>query len=111
MHPALLVLFGLTAAIFALTGWVLLKKRSDFPSTEQGYHHARAMRSRADWERANRTAGRLCLLSAAMLALACLLLAVCSASVGVSLLVFFPLSLAGVCLAVFLPAALLKRNR
>ena len=110
MYPVLLVLFLLTAAIFALTGWVLLKKRSDFPSAERGYHHARAMRSRADWERANRAAGRLCLLFAAMLALACLLLAVCSASVGVFLLVFFPLAIAGVCLTLFLPAALLKRN-
>lgn len=62
------VLYGLACAILLAVGFLLLLKRSQFPETRVGYHVKEAMQNSAAWESCNRTAGKLCMLGAAVFA-------------------------------------------
>ncbi len=111
MRIALVLLSLLEGVIFAVTAFVVLKKRSVFPDTRVGFHTAQATQSEAAWTCANNTAGKVCLAGAcALLALAAVLLWT-DLEKPVALLLFFAVSVLAVLAALLLPICLLRKKQ
>lgn len=105
------VLYGITALVALITGFLLWKKHSRFPDTRVGYHVAQAMQSEAAWNFCNRAAGKCCLAGGVVLfVLLPFVLWLQRLEFGAVLGIYFA-AFAGFCLVVlFLPLWLLRRK-
>lgn len=110
MHPVILGLFFLEAALYGLMAYVLWRNHSAFPDTRTGYHVGAAMASQAAWEYANRAAGAVCGAVGVVFLAAGLLLWRLRAGLGLAIGALFLLSIFGAVAGVFLPLGLLRRK-
>lgn len=103
-------LYVLGGVIFGVLGFVLKRKRSEFPDFRVGYHDERWMTDKDKWNYANRITGNICLVSCIAFVAAAVALYCCKVPLGANLIVFFALSLLAILGALLLPIALVKRK-
>lgn len=110
MKPGLLIVYAVLGLILLITGWGVLKKYSIYPSTQVGYHVEDAIKSRKAWELANRAAGKLPLVCGVVVWLLMAVLWLTKASLGLCLGMLFIVAIAAMCLVIFVPLGLLRKN-
>ena len=110
MNAAISVLYMIEGCIFMAVAYILLYRHSPYPDFKTGYHVSSEMESKDAWEYANKKAGHVCdlcgVVLCALAAAQCLL----RPGKGISLVLFFGVSVISILCAVFLPAYLLKRR-
>ena len=111
MKPGLLIVYAVLGLILLITGWGVLKKHSIYPSTQVGYHVEDAIKSRKAWELANRAAEKLSLVCGVVVWLLMAVLWLTKASFGLCLGMLFIVAIAAVCLVIFVPLGLLRKNK
>lgn len=105
-----LFLYLTMCIVLLLTGIVLIKKHSEYPSVETGYHMKPVMKNKETWDHANRLAGRLCIICSIVF----LILFVCIFCIKVSwetaLVLFFVFCLLSIGVILFLPCIFSGKN-
>lgn len=103
-------LYVLEGVIFGGLGFVLKRKRSEFPDFRVGYHAEKFMTDKDRWNYANRVTGNICLVSFVVFVVTAVVMYCCKVALGANLIVFFALSLLAILGALLLPIALVKRK-
>ena len=103
-------LYVLEGVIFGVLGFVLKRKRSEFPDFRVGYHDERWMTDKDKWNYANRVTGNICLVSFVVFVVTAVVMYCCKVALGTNLIVFFALSLLAILCALLLTIALVKRK-
>lgn len=111
MIYAIIIINGITFLVGFLTGICCYRNRKTFPDTRAGYHMEKATRDQQSWEKANRTAGILCIIGSIVgfLMLPCLFLLLSVPQV-VILYSYFFIVLLFFLLVLCVPLLLLKRK-